>query len=319
MADTSPTKWMRVILGARVEASNQVLESFDRFDPKVRSASTLSTVDLLPSANLVFKTTSKSNLRFSATRTVARPQLRELAPFLFTEYFGARDVYGNPKLDRTSIVNLDARFEWFPTLSEVAAVSLFYKEFTKPIEKIILPAGNNGTDSFQNARGARNAGIELELRKNLAFAHRALTNFGALANLTLVYSRVTLDTSQAGLQTNNERPLAGQSPFVINLGGDYTNDKSGTRVRLLYNVFGRRIAQVGSYGLADIYEQPRHVVDITVAQRIGKYVDLKLAAENVLLAPVRFTQGLEAAADESNIVGKFQPGATFTLSATVQN
>lgn len=319
MADTAPTRWMRVILGARVEASTQVLESFDRFDPTIRSKSTLATVDLLPSANLVFKTTPNSNLRFSATRTVARPQLRELAPFLFTEYFGARDVYGNPNLDRTTIVNLDARFEWFPTLSEVAAVSLFYKEFKKPIEKVILPAGNRGTDSFENAEGARNAGVELELRKNLGFAHQRLANWGALANLTLVYSRVSLGESQVGLQTNNERPLAGQSPFVVNLGADYANDKSGTRFRLLYNVFGRRITQVGAYGLADVYEQPRHVVDVTVAQRIGKHVDLKLAAENLLFAPVRFTQGPDAEGDGSNVVGEFQPGATFTLSATMQN
>ncbi|HMY21364.1 MAG TPA: hypothetical protein PKA58_33810, partial [Polyangium sp.] len=69
----------------------------------------------------------------------------------------------------------------------------------------------------------------------------------------------------------------------------------------------------------DTYEQPRHVVDVTIAQRIGKYLDLKLAAENILFAPVTFTQGPEKAADESNIVGQFQPGATFTLSATVQN
>ncbi len=319
MSDVAPTKWMRVILGARVEASTQVLESFDRFDPTIREATTLATVDLLPSANLVFKTTDKSNLRFSATRTVARPQLRELAPFLFTEYFGARDIYGNPNLDRTTIVNLDARFEWFPTLAEVVAASIFYKGFTKPIEKIILPAGQRGIDSFDNADGATNLGLELELRKNMGFAHQALSNFGALANLTLVYSRVTLGDQQSGIQTNNERPLAGQSPFVINFGGDYANDKSGTRVRVLYNVFGRRIAQVGSYGLDDIYEQPRHLLDVTVAQRIGKLVDLKLAAENLLLAPVRFTQGPETSADESNIVGEFQPGATFTLSATIQN
>lgn len=319
MTDTSLTRWMRVILGARIEASTQVLESFDRFDPTIRSKSTLATVDLLPSANLIFKTTANSNLRFSATRTVARPQLRELAPFLFTEYFGARDVYGNPNLERTSILNVDARFEWFPTLAEVAAVSLFYKEFRKPIEKVILPAGNRGTDSFENAEGATNAGIELEMRKNLGFAHSRLANWGALANLTLVYSRVSLGESQLGLQTNNERPLAGQSPFVINLGADYANDTSGTRFRLLYNVFGQRITQVGAYGLADVYEQPRHVVDVTIAQRIGKYLDLKLAAENLLFAPVRFTQGPEKADDGSNIVGEYQPGATFTLSATVQN
>ncbi|HRI62997.1 MAG TPA: outer membrane beta-barrel protein [Polyangium sp.] len=319
MTDTAPTRWMRIILGARLEASTQTLESFDRFDPTIRSKSTLATVDILPSANVVFKTTPNANLRLSATRTIARPQLRELAPFLFTEYFGARDIYGNPNLDRTSIMNLDARYEWFPTLSEVVALSVFYKQFRKPIEKVILPAGNNGTDTFMNAEGAQNAGVEVEARKNLRFMHERLANWGAMANLTLVYSRVTLGESQSGLQTNNERPLAGQSPFVINMGADYANDSTGTRFRLLYNVFGRRITQVGGYGLADVYEQPRHVVDVTIAQRIGKSVDLKLAAENLLFAPEKYTQGPDAAADGSNVVGQFQPGATFTLSATLQN
>jgi len=61
------------------------------------------------------------------------------------------------------------------------------------------------------------------------------------------------------------------------------------------------------------------VVDVTVAQRIGKLWDLKLSAENLLAAPVRFTQGAEVKDDDSNIVGQYQPGATFTLSVTVQN
>lgn len=319
MGDITVFPWLRAVIGARVEASAQELSSFDRFNPEAHSTTELSTVDVLPAVNVIFKTTSKSNLRFAASRTVARPQLRELAPFLFTEYFGARDIYGNPDLDRTSVVNLDLRFEFFPTLAEVAAISVFYKDFSKPIEKIILPAGNRGTDSFQNAKGARNAGIELELRKNLGFAAPALADFGALANLTLVASRVALDEGQKGLQTNNVRPLSGQSPFVVNAGLDYSNDKTGTRLRLLYNVYGRRIVQVGSYGLPDVYEQPRHVLDLTAAQRLTKYLDLKLSAENLLLAPVKYTQGPDAAADEANVLGQYEPGATFTLSITAQN
>jgi hypothetical protein len=326
MTDTSPLPWLRLVLGARVESSAQVLDSFDPFAAELtKERAELRTVDLLPSASVIFKTSSRSNLRFSASRTVARPELRELAPFLFTEYFGSRDVYGNPNLDRTSVANFDMRFEFFPTLGEVAAISVFYKDFSRPIEKVILPAGSRGTDSFQNALGATNAGIEVELRKNLGFV-RALSDFGTIANVTLVHSRVKLDETQTGIQTNATRPLAGQSPFVVNAGLDYANDKSGTRVRLLYNVFGRRIAQVGANGLPDVYEQPRHLLDATVAQRVGKHVDLKLAAENLLLAPVRFTQGPTVQSvshpvlgELTNLVSQVQPGATFTFSVTVQN
>jgi TonB-dependent receptor len=323
MADTSPRKWLRVVLGARIEAASQVL---DTFDPTTAPRQVeLSKVDLLPSAGLVFKTTERSNLRMSVTRTVARPQLRELAPFSFTDYFGAREIQGNPDLDRTTITNADLRFELFPTLAEVAAISVFYKDFDKPIEQIIKPS-NRGIISYQNAKGAQNAGIELELRKNLGFAHPALAGLGLLGNVTLVQSRVALDETQTGIQTNDVRPLAGQSPYVVNAGLDYTNEASGTRARILYNVFGRRIAQVGSLDLPDVYEQPRHQLDVTVAQRVGKHLDLKLSAENLLLAPVVFTQGPSARAvpdqyvqDLTNVVQQFQPGATFTLSATVQH
>ncbi|MDC3981919.1 TonB-dependent receptor [Polyangium jinanense] len=323
MADTSIRPWMRVVLGARVEASSQRLDTIDP-SKLVPQHVELSTADLLPSLGLVFKTNERSNLRASVTRTVARPQLRELAPFSFTDYFGARENQGNPDLDRTTIVNADLRFEFFPTLAEVAAISVFYKDFTKPIEQIIMPS-SRGIVSYRNAKGAQNAGIELELRKNLAFVSPILADLGVLANLTLVHSRVSLEEGE-GVQTSNVRPLAGQSPYVVNAGLDYASDKRGTRVRVLYNVYGRRIAQVGMDGLPDVYEQPRHLLDVTVAQRVGKYVDLKLSAENLLLAPVVFTQGpsQENVAHEdipnlTNVVQQFQPGATFTLSATFQN
>ncbi|MDC0747377.1 TonB-dependent receptor domain-containing protein [Polyangium mundeleinium] len=324
MTDASIRPWMRVVLGARLEASSQRLDTFDSSTGLPRQVE-LSTTDLLPSLGLVFKTNERSNLRASVTRTLARPQLRELAPFSFTDYFGAREIQGNPDLDRTTIVNADLRFEFFPTLAEVAAISVFYKDFTKPIEQIIKPS-NRGIVSYQNAKGAQNAGIELELRKNLGFVSPVIADLGVLANLTLVHSRVSLDPEQTGVQTNNVRPLAGQSPYVVNAGIDYANEKRGTRLRVLYNVYGRRIAQVGSLGLPDVYEQPRHLLDVTVAQRIGKHVDLKLAAENLLLAPVVFTQGPNLQSvpnayvpDLTNAVEQYQPGATFTLSATIQN
>ncbi|MRG92054.1 TonB-dependent receptor domain-containing protein [Polyangium spumosum] len=324
MTDTSIRPWMRVVLGARLEASTQRLDTVNPSSLLPRQVE-LSTTDLLPSLGLVFKTNERSNLRASVTRTLARPQLRELAPFSFTDYFGAREIQGNPGLDRTTIVNADLRFEFFPTLSEVAAISVFYKDFTNPIEQIIIPS-NRGIVSYQNAKGAQNAGVELELRKNLGFISPVVSDLGVLANLTLVHSRVSLDDAGTSVQTNNVRPLAGQSPYVVNAGLDYASDKRGTRLRVLYNVYGRRIAQVGSLGLPDVYEQPRHLLDVTVAQRIGKFVDLKLSAENLLLAPVVFTQGPSRAevpnaviSDLTNVVQQFQPGATFTLSATIQN
>lgn len=315
MADVGITSRLRFVVGERIEASRQIIESFDPFAAdaeRVRSA--LNKTDLLPSANVIFKIREDSNLRFSATRTVARPQLRELAPFVFTDFFGAREILGNPNLDRTRIVNLDARWEMFPRVGEVLAVSFFHKRFENPIEQIILPT-SRGVISYQNAKGAVNTGLEVEGRKGLDFVTNHLKEFSLLANVTVVYSRVDLDTSQAGIQTSSTRPLAGQSPWVLNLALDWNHEKTKTRARILYNVAGERIAQVGSNGIPDTYEQPRHLLDLSFAQALGDHVDLKATIENLLNAPVRFTQG----EDGNLIANRYLLGSTFWLMATYTN
>lgn len=319
MADAWVTKRIRVITGGRIEVSRQSINSFNPFAADIDPVSAeLNTTDLLPALGVVIPTTKSSNLRISASKTVARPQLRELAPFAYVDYFGAREVLGNPELRRTTIYNGDLRFELFPTPSEVVAVSVFFKHFVDPIEQIIIPT-SRGIVSYQNAKAARNAGAELEVRKSLDLLSPALRDFSFLGNLTLVASRVEIDTESAQntVQTNATRPLAGQSPFVVNVGADYANEGSGTRVRVLYNVFGPRIESVGSEGLPDTYEQPRHQVDLIIAQKIGKHVDVKGTAENIFDSPVRFTQG--ESDDGDNMVDRYNMGRGFSLGVTVTN
>lgn len=315
MADVPVTSRLRFVVGPRIEASKQTIDSFDPFAGTTeRVRSRLTKTDILPSANIILKVMKDSNLRLSATRTVARPQLRELAPFVFTDFLGAREVLGNPDLDRTTIANFDARFEIFPRVSEVLAVSVFHKRFHKPIETFIIPTGR-GVVSYQNAQGAENTGVELEARKGLDFVHAGLAEFSLLGNVTFVHSRVELDAAQGGIQTSRERPLAGQSAYVANTALDWTHDRTKTRARVLYNVQGARISQVGTRGLPDIYEQPRNIVDFSVAQGLGEHVDLKLTIENILDAPVRFTHGR----DDGPVTQSYHLGQTFWLLATFSN
>jgi TonB-dependent receptor len=314
MADVPIVSRVRFVAGERLEVSRQIIQSYDPFGSTSENVrSELAKTDLLPSANLIFKVTDASNLRLSATRTVARPQLRELAPFVFSDFFGAREILGNPDLDRTRIVNLDARYEIFPRAGEVLALSVFHKDFDRPIEQVILPT-SRGVISYQNAKGAVNTGVEAEARKSLDFIAGAAKDFSLLGNVTVVHSRVELD-SATGIQTSSSRPLAGQSPFVLNLALDYQRDSSKTRARILYNVSGARIAQVGSNGLPDVYEQPRHLVDVSFAQGIGEHLDLKATIENLFDAPVRFTQG----EDGRFLVNRFNVGSTLWLLATYAN
>lgn len=306
MADISFTEQWRVLAGPRIEAARQTIDSFDPFAPTAAGVtSSLTKLDVLPALGVVYKATKELFVRAGASQTVARPQLRELAPFVFTDFLGAREVLGNPDLDRTRIWNFDARVEYYPSPTEVLALSFFHKRFNKPIEPVILPT-SRGVLSYQNADGATNTGIEIEAKKKLGFLAPELAEFTVVANTSILYSEVNLAQANAGILTSTSRPLAGQSPFVVNLALDWEHDASKTRARVLYNVFGPRISQVGMNGLPDIYEAPRHVVDVSVAQDFGGGFGGKLSIENILDAPYRFTHGTDLGSPVANryVVGR---------------
>ncbi len=136
-----------------------------------------------------------------------------------------------------------------------------------------------------------------------------------MGNFTRVKSEA--DVSGFGVGTTPRRPLEGQSDYVVNAGIYYASDKGGTSAALLYNVFGRRLARVGVYGLPDIYEQPRNSVDMTLGQRFGgSRIGSRL--ENILNDDVRFEQkqpyipGVVAAG--SRVTHTAHRGRSFSIS-----
>jgi outer membrane receptor protein involved in Fe transport len=311
-ADVGLTRDLRLILGERVERTVQTVDPVNQFEAGnfvENQRAELESTDLLPSLSLVYNATDKTKFRAALTRTLARPQVRELAPFAYSDYFSGRENGGNPELELTRITNADLRFEYFPTLREVAAFSIFYKNFADPIEPVIVPP-NIGT--FTNTEGANLIGAELEGRKHLDFISERLRDFSVIANLTVAHSRIQVGEQGETPLTNTSRPLSQQAPFVLNLMLDYTNDTSGTGVRVLYNVTGPRIVEVGTRGLDDVYEQPRHLVDLTLSQDFAKHFQAKLTARNVLNAPVRWSHGEDGEAEK--VTREFKTGAIYTAS-----
>jgi len=312
MVDADVAKGWRVVAGPRLEVSSQDITPFNPVSPDGERVTTDSGAPaLLPSASLVWTPISKANVRASLTKTVARPQLRELAPFGFTDYFGGREVRGNPDLEETAIINADTRFEYFPSSREVVAVSAFYKRFEDPIEQIILPAGARGITSFVNAPSASLFGIELEARKNLDVIADVLRPFSVIGNVTFAHSSVGLDPATSALVTSKERPLSLQAPYVFNIALDFDEDDWGFRARALYNVVGPRLSTVGTNGLPDIYEEPKHQLDITLAQKIGRHVEVRASAQNLLDWPTRQTQG-------DAVVGEYRVGQTFSIGLGIE-
>ncbi|MCC6217557.1 MAG: TonB-dependent receptor [Polyangiaceae bacterium] len=317
MTDTSLGKRLRLVAGERIEVTRQFVKTTDdRSGSEVKVQERVRGTDLLPAAGLVFAATERSALRVSYGRTLARPQVREIAPFGFTSSYGAFEVQGNPDLKLTRIHNFDLRFEHFPTLKEVLAVSFFFKRFDDPIEEVVKPASNGTIISYDNADAANLLGVELEAREGLDFLTEALADFAVVGNLTFARSRVELSPESARVATNRSRPMSNQSPYILNLALDWADADLGMRARLLYNVYGRRITTVGTNRLPDVYEQPRNVLDFTAAKELGEHFEVKLAASNLLLSKFRTTQGKVRRPDESNVVESYETGQTYTLTAT---
>ncbi|MBN1209682.1 MAG: TonB-dependent receptor [Myxococcaceae bacterium] len=280
-AEASVTERLRAIVGARLEVFTQRLDSGSPFAQGQAPASTdRTTVDPMPALNLIYAVTDKANLRAGYSFTVARPQFREIAPFLYYDALRRRSVSGNPDLVSSRIHNADLRWEWFPTEKELLSVGGFYKRFIDPIEQVVV-SSIQGDVGYRNAVGANAVGLELEGRASLSRVSEALSPLRVGANLSLIYSRVNLGSSQQ-ISTSESRPLQGQSPYVANLNVTYAQDSWGTEVTLLYNVFGRRISEVGFNRLPDTYEQPLHRVDLTLTQKLSKDLRLKLTGSNLL-------------------------------------
>lgn len=276
--------------GARLERSDQNVQTFELFaaDQDAIEASLVKT-DLLPALNATWELTEKMQVRAAASRTVTRPDFRELSPAGFNDVIGGNQVRGNPELERGTITHADARWEFYPDVGESISASLFYKFFDSPIEEIIIP-GAVDTLTYENAESAHDLGLEVEARKNLDFVSEALRDFYVSGNVALIYSRVTLPDIDLEL-TSTQRPLQGQSPYVVNAQFGYDDLERGLSATLLYNVFGPRIASIGTQGIPDTYERPFHQLDLTMSYKLGAGFRLGAKAKNLLNLPASYRIG----------------------------
>lgn len=286
-----PINKLRIIAGLRFENDEQNVNGFVRTTAVPVDVNQRNN-DYLPSLNLTYALNENTNLRASATQTVSRPELREIAPFAYIDFVTGGDLSGNPLLEESLIQNYDLRYEIFPDAGEIASFSLFYKHFDQPIEKVIVPTltGPIPAYSFANAKnGAVNYGLELEIRKKLGFISNTLRDFTINGNFALINSKVNLNDLQSAT-AETERRLQGQSPYTINLGLYYDNFDLGMSVNLLYNQSGEKIAEVGRAGFNDRYEQGRSILDFSASKTFLNSFEGKFTMRNILNQDVVFTQ-----------------------------
>ena len=283
------TEKLKMNYGLRVESYQEKLTSLDPTIAKVSN----DYLDFLPSANVIYSLTDKTNLRLSYSNTLARAEFRELAPFSFFDFETNNVIIGNPKIKRTRIDNFDFRVEYFPSSGQILSFSTFYKNFNNPIEQIFNTGSSaaSKTLSFQNATSSTLYGIELEARQKLTFlgSNEWLDKLSIYANASIIRSEINLDRKLYP-NINDNRPLQGQSPYLVNGGLQYASDT--WNVNALYNRIGRRITIVGFGKFSnnvfqpdylDIYENPRDMVDLQISRKFAnKKAEMKLNIGDIL-------------------------------------
>lgn len=246
----------------------------------------IDTTSFMPALNLVYKVGENANIRSSFTQTVARPNMREVAPFGAFGFLGEPIVFGNPNLRLTSIDNYDLRYEIFPNAGEVLALSAFYKHFRDPIVTTFRISGDQQF-TWTNSESADLYGLEVEMRKSLGFLTDKLQNFTVNTNLALIRSNQRIDDSEVRLgqsvdpNFSAERAFNGQSPFVANANLSYLAPESGWEFIAAYNFFGDRLQSIGAVGSPDIFERGRSQLDVSISKQISNF-KLSLRARNLL-------------------------------------
>ncbi|MFZ5515863.1 MAG: TonB-dependent receptor domain-containing protein [Candidatus Zhuqueibacterota bacterium] len=303
---------LRFIGGARYENTDMELISTDdrKADGKI------STQDVLPSVNFIYSVNDNMNLRMSATRSLARPTLRELAPYASYDFVVGFTAIGNPELKRTLIDNYDIRWEWFSRPGEIYAVSAFFKDFEDPIEKAFIVSASNREITWKNVDHARTMGIEFEVRKKLDILTSKLSNYTIGSNLSLVQSEVQIPADELAHirikrpDFSGTRELEGQSPFLLNLNLSYDNFDNGLFWNVYYNVFGKRLSEVSKDGTPFVYEQPVHTLNANLSVKIAKHLKLKVSGKNLLDSEFKKTHEYEGA---EYIFRSYTIGRTFSM------
>ncbi len=283
------TSRIKVIGGARVERADIAVTTLLSNNREIPAS--LVNTDVLPSLVVNVQATQNQAFRFSATQTLARPEYRELSPVQILDVIGSATTVGNPALRRTLIQNFDAKWEWYPTAGEVLSIGGFYKRFDGPIERVDIATGGTGQlITFLNATSANNYGIEAEARKNLGSFAAALSPVTVFGNATFMRSEIRLGDGQSA-NTNPNRPMMGQAPYVLNAGATWSSTGGQTSATLQYGVVGKRIVAAGVLPYPDLYEMPRNMVDLSLRLPVTRQVSFKLDARNLLDAPFRTRQG----------------------------
>ncbi len=324
----------KTIVGLRMESYIQNYTGLNQQKLALDNVEVLNDTDFFPSLNLIYAVRKNQNMRFSYSRTVARPSFKEASfaeifdPLTGRTFIGgffpdqnsAGQIIWDGNLQATRINNFDLRWEVFQKSGQTISLSTFYKMFDSPIEIIqFVQAPNN----FQprNVGDGQVLGLELEARQNLGILARKLDAFSINANVTVTESSIKMSNTEFSSRItsartdekiNDTRDMAGQAPYLINLGLAYNEIENGIDAGFYYNVQGQTLTFVGVADRPDVYSIPFHSLNFNANKSIGSRIKIGLGASNLLNAERKLVYKSFGSGDKT--FSSLRPGTRINFS-----
>lgn len=338
MAEAELLDGLRITGGVRYEDADQTVTTGGAF-----AGTALSNDYWLPSATLTYNFAENLQLRLHASKTIARPQFRELAPQLYQDFTSDRQFFGNPFLTDSELKNAEARLEWFFARDQRLTVAGFYKQIDRPIETVATSLPNSQIlTGFSNAPKADLYGGEIEFQyyqplETLgdAFATRRLVLIGnytySKSELKIGNEQVASPISSAGGVTllpanvlfQDGAPLTGQSDHLVNVQIGFEDTERLSQATLLFTYASERVTNRGPISsgvrLPDLVEKPGIRLDFVAreaVQFLGTELEVKFEARNITGTKYQEFQSFSNNARVD--VNSYDVGTSFSLGVAAK-
>lgn len=302
-------KWL-FVPGIRVEGIDQEI-SYDVINLGAAGNSSVSAQEtvFLPSLSVKYGLNEDQNIRFSASQTISLPEFKEVAPFVYEGI--SQRIGGNPDLLGTKeginytnvkdvsyskIFNIDLKYEWFISKTELFSIGAFYKQIKDPVNQVVAFDATGTQRFFRTGEQAEILGFEAELRKNIIMDTDEDAKLSAGFNFTYMYTKQDLYQSIIGTYSvsfnKSEEELQGSSPIIVNADINYSPTFGNYKptANLIFSYFSDRIDALGSGQLGNVIEKGIPTLDFILKNELSSKMELNFGVRNILNPTIQYVR-----------------------------
>ena len=286
----------------------------------------------LPAVTVTWELQPQMQFRASGSKTIARPQFRELINQPYYDPESNREYRGNPLLSDSQLYNAEARFEWYFAAQQRFSIAGFFKKIDNPIEAFL---NSSFITSYANAPSAKLYGAEIEIQKRFDISEGgffAPRQFMVIGNYTYTKSKLSVKpgdattvfgafSTNASDYFNDGAKLTGQSDHIVNVELGLENRDKLSQQTFMLTYASDRVVSRGVFGTPpqpDVLERPGFRLDFVAREGVklmNQEVELKFEARNITgRKHVEFQQSGSNRLD----VNSYDVGTSLSISASLK-